>query len=374
MPPRSLRPLVPLALCLAAGPALADQPDFFISGIGHAAGAYATSPAGTPAGSGDRWSAYAGYGVTGEMEVTTDSGIRYGLSGTIGSGDYERSLTRPGTNEVVTVSEAYLFVTSAWGSLRIGDEDGAAKRAVDLLPLIGGGQVDGYWTGIAGARPLLDHLGRTSDDATKVLYETPRLLGLRAGLSYAPERDSLVEDIDDLGFIPAEDDFWEAGLNYRGERGPVEYELAVGYAWADGGTAPAPGGSGGGLPVVPVAAQGTEQLTLAALAFYGGFSLSGQWFTGEVGLPGVGTSSGSDIDGWTLFGSYENGPYGIALWSHGQEVDRRSDHVSYGVGLSWAVRRELTLGLDAVRYENDPTGLARAEKGTAIQLSATARF
>lgn len=349
---RRTLPLVALALAGAPLPVLAAEPEFLFSGIGQAAGVYATSPA--PGG--DRWSAYAGYGLTGEMEVTTDSGMRYGLVGTVGSGDYERSLNRPGTNEKVTLNEGYIYLTSAWGGLRIGDEDGAAKRAIDLMPLIGGGQFDGYWTGVAGAEPFADHLGRNSDDATKILYETPRLFGLRAGLSYAPERDSLVEDLKDPSFVPAEDDFWEFGLNYRGDAAAVSYELAAGYGFGEGG---APG------------VDDTRHLSLAGLLLYGGFSAGAVWFDDEVGLPGGG---GTDVNGLTLQGNYENGPYGLTVWWQTQEADAISDYEAYGLGLSWRVRPEATLGLDLVRYANEPVGPANNDKGVAVQVSGTLRF
>ncbi len=336
-----------------AGAAGAADTTFDRRGVAELAGAYALD---RPVAAGDRSGLYAAYGLTGEVERTTDSGLSFGAVATLGSGDYERSLTRPGTNETVTLNEAYLYMISAYGQVRVGDEDGAAKRAVDLLPLIGGGQMDGLWTGLAGSAPPVDHLGRDSDDGTKILYETPRLLGLRAGVSWAPERDSLVEDIAALSPVPVEEDFWEFGLNYRTEAGRWSYELAVGYGFAD---------SGG-----PNLAE-TETLKLAGLAIYGGFAVGAVWFMDEVGrTPGTATEQ----DGVTLMGSYENGPYGIALWVQDAEVERVRDWRAYGAGLSWRFTDIATLGLDLVRFETDPAGPAPESTGTVAQLSVTARF
>lgn len=345
-----LAPLAPLALTPAAARA---ETAVSWRGVGELAGAYALDRPGT---AGDRSGLYAAYALTGEVEHTTDSGLGLGVVATLGSGDYERSLTRPGTTEKATLNEAYLYLISAYGQLRLGDEDGAAKRAVDLLPLIGGGQMDGLWTGLAGSAPPVDHLGRDSDDATKILYETPRLLGLRAGVSYAPERQSLVEDIAAQSPVPEEEGFWELGLNYRADAGSWSYELAVGYGFAD---------SGG-----PNLAE-TETLKLAGLAIYGGFALGAVWFTEEVGLtPGRATEQ----DGATLMGSYENGPYGLALWVQDAEVEGVRAWRAYGAGLSWRFSEVATLGLDLVRFDTDPAGPAPERTGTVAQLSVTAKF
>lgn len=341
------------AACLV-GPSMAKAETMFDwRGVVELAGVHAFD---RPVPAGSRGGFFAAYGMTGEVEHMTDSGLVIGLVGTIGSGDYERSLTRPGTNERFTLNEAYLHLTSAWGQVRLGDEDGAAKRAVDLLPLIGGGQMDGLWTGLAGAAPPVDHLGRDSDDATKLLYETPRLLGLRAGVSYAPERQSLVEDIARRSTVPKEEDFWEFGLNWRTDAGAWSYELALGYGFADGG----------GLN-----RAGTETLKLGGLAIYGGFAIGTVWFTEEVGLtPG----RASERAGVTLMGSYENGPYGLALWAQDAEVSGGEERRAYGAGLSWRFREDATLGLDLIRFADDPAGPGPERRGTLAQVALTAMF
>lgn len=341
-----------LALVAAAAPAVAETA-FDMRGAAELAGVRAFD---RPAARGDRHGLYVGYALTGEVEHTTDSGLTFGFVGTLGSGDYERSLTRPGDNADITLNEAYFQFVSAWGQVRLGDEDGAAKRAVDLLPLIGGGQMDGLWSGLSGAKAPVDHLGRDSDDATKLLYETPRVLGLRLGVSYAPERQSVFENIARRSPVPAEKDFWEFGLNYRGDADAWSYELAAGYGFADAGAARL--------------AQ-TETLKLAGLVGYGGFSVGAVWFLDEVGRrPG----GASDQQGLTLMGSYENGPYGIALWAQDLDVDTVSERRSYGLGLSWRFAGETTLGLDLVRFDDDPTGPAPERTGSLAQLAVAVRF
>lgn len=343
-------PALALCLLLPAVPAAAEVTVDW-SAVGQAAGSYTGK---APAG-GDRWNGFAGYALTGRADGMTASGIGYGLVGTLGSGDYEKSLDRPGNREKATLNEVYVWLDTAYGQVRAGDEDGAAKRAVDLLPLLAGGQVDGFWTRAAAVAPPADHLGRDSDDAAKVLYETPRLFGLRLGVSYAPERKSLVEDITGLDAVPTEDDLWEVGLNWRTDSGPWSYELAAGYVRGAAGAA---------------GAADTESRKLAALVLYGGFAAGAVWFDEEVGDRTLGRV---DRQGWTVQGTYENGPYGLALWVSDIEAERLLDHTAYGLGLSWRARPELTLGLDLVRYDADRPG-ASGRSGTVAQLSGEVRF
>ncbi|WP_162305841.1 porin [Oleisolibacter albus] len=348
-------PLVPVLLLavpiLMPRPALAAEQDFTWQAVGQLGGVYTTDPAR----GGDRWSGYAGYGVTGDWSITTDSGLVYGLSGTLGSGDYEKSLDRPGTNSKFTLSEGYVYVTSAWGRLKLGDEDGAAKRAVDLLPTLVGGEMDGFWTRIAGAAPPTGPLGRDSDDATKILYETPRLMGLRAGLSWSGERKSLVEEIRKASDLPAEENLWEFGLNYRGDVRAWSYELAAGYVLGDSQT---PG------------IEDTRSLKLAGLVYYGGFSLGAVWSDDGDSA----RLDGHDTDGLTVQGTYENGPYGLTLFWNDSRTRRELDYTAYGLGLSWRVREHLTLGVDGVRYDADRKDGGADGKSWVGSLVAEVRY
>lgn len=327
MPPIA-RPLSVAALALFATlPAAGETVTFDWRGVGQAA--LVRSGAGH-----DVFGAYA---VTGEGKLAIDTGLDLSLTATLGSGDYQKSLDRPGRNDQLTANELFLTLNSPWGRLRLGDEDGAAKRAVDLLPLLAGGQVDGLWTEIAAIAPSLDHLGRDSDDATKLLYETPRIGGLRLGLSYAPRRDSLVEDIARQTPGRLDRNLWEVGVNYQGDAGALSYELAAGYVTADSRN-PALGD--------------TDSLKLAALLLYGGFS-------GGVVLVADGDSGRArddDAVSTTLQVAYENGPYGATLWWQGVDLDISRDYDAYGLGLSWRIVDQTSLSLDAVRYDGGRRG------------------
>jgi predicted porin len=299
------------------------------------------------------------YALTAEAVHITDSGLSFGLTATLGSGDYERSLDRPGTAESLTAAELYLSLISGWGRLRLGDEDGAAKRAVDLLPLLSGGGVDGFWresAGRSGGLAAVDHLGRDSDDATKLLYETPRLLGLRLGLSYAPERRSLSEDIVAPSPIPAEQEIWEVGLNWRGDLGAVSTELAAGWMAGQGGKA---------------GASGSQSLKLAGLVTYGGFSLGGVGFSEQVGLQPGGTTGRNGLSAQL---GYDNGPFSLALWGSGTATEGIRLDRQIGVSSSWRMQPGISLGIDIVRHLVRYEHREDDDRKTSMLITVEGRF
>ncbi|MEM1391291.1 MAG: porin [Pseudomonadota bacterium] len=85
---------------------------------------------------------------------------------------------------------AYIQVDGGYGELRIGKDSGVAARFYEGAPSV--------FSHTRGDTPLLDATGlttvRTRHDLTgpsaKVSYATPRLLGVRAGLSFTPEADA----------------------------------------------------------------------------------------------------------------------------------------------------------------------------------------
>ncbi|HYC03392.1 MAG TPA: porin [Azospirillaceae bacterium] len=323
---RSL-PLAALLLGLNATTALAEVPLTF-AGEGQLAGAWSNKPAE------DRWSAYAAYQLEATAERTSDSGLIYGATVKLGSGDYEEG-SGPGINAKFTVNEWYLFLESAYGRVRVGDEDGAADRALLLLPIIGAGQMEGFWTEAAGVAPPSGYLGRDSDDATKIFYETPEALPVTLGVSYAPERESLFEDIEEPSEIAPEKHFLELAASWRGESGPVTYELGAAWKRAEARR-----------PFL----RDTNGYSVAGVASYGGFQLGAVWF--DDGRSGrFKGAPGGDTQGTTVQGTYENGPYGLTLFRHDSEVEGTLDYAATGIGLAWRVRPEVTLGLDLVRWE-----------------------
>ncbi|WP_044563652.1 porin [Azospirillum sp. B4] len=330
--------LVPLLAPLGAARAGVD---YHLSGVAQG-GVVGTD---TPAAGNAHWDPFGAYAVTGGVETVTDGGVTYGAALRVGSGNTGRSTDRPGNADKIGIDQAYVYASGGWGKARLGQSWGAAERATDLLPLLVGGEMDGFWTQGARVRPPAMALGRAyagrdSDDAAKVDYETPRLFGLKLGASFAPERRAFGQDIVAPYAIPAETNFWEGGANYRGDWGPVQYEAGLAYAHADA--------AHGWL-------EDTSTVTLAGGLTYGGFTVGAVLFDdGDSGLARDRPSgAASGTKGATLQGTYENGPYGLTLFWHASETEHWTVYQAYGLGLSWKVRSDTTLGLDLIRWAAD---------------------
>jgi hypothetical protein len=345
-----LLPAAALLAMLTAAPATRAEAQFTASGIAEATFARA-APTKPP-----RYAAIAGYSLSGTYEDTTETGIRWGLTARIGSGDYEQGDDAPGHNEKVALNEVFLFAETVYGRFRLGDDDGAADRATDLLPTLVGGEMTGDLVE-AMRTPPAGYIGRDSDDATKILYQTPRLLGLQLGVSYAPTRHSLGEDIVNPGGGLHERNLYEVALNYRGDAGPVSYELGTAYSH---GSSKTPG------------VAGTNAITAAALLLYGGFSLGALWFDDhDSGQP----RKTGETGGATVQGTYQNGPYGLTLFWHQSEIEDDATVRAYGLGLEYEVLPEhLKVGLDLARTEARRRFPGPDESGHVLSVTFRTNF
>ncbi len=75
----------------------------------------------------------------------------------------------------------------AWGEFRLGDYGGAAKELGVSAPTVGIGQIDGDFDRFGAPSTLLVPYKLDNDDSTRLTYLSPAILGLRLGLSFAPE-------------------------------------------------------------------------------------------------------------------------------------------------------------------------------------------
>lgn len=137
-------------------------------------------------------------GAVGRFELQQDNPHRAGFSGVTGSdfglGQGAFSGLAPGsTYEHVgtraQLEQAYIYAEGGYGEVRLGRDKGVAARFYEGAPSI--------FLKASTANPVLDPTGqayvRTDHDLTgpalKVSYASPRILGVRAGVSYTPTAD-----------------------------------------------------------------------------------------------------------------------------------------------------------------------------------------
>jgi hypothetical protein len=160
-----------------------------------------------------------------EANGATESGILYGSKvwlevGTGGLG---------GTSPSVEVDEVGLFFSGNFGRIELGRDDGVEDEMY-----VGGEDAQAGTGGIDGDIPNINFVQfTTTDDAAKVSYFSPRVVGIQLGVSFAPD----LEDNGGENRFQGGDNEGEngvgAGANWVGALGAVDLTLSAVGLWAD---------------------------------------------------------------------------------------------------------------------------------------------
>jgi len=140
-------------------------------------------------------------GVSGRLEAQKDHPLRAGFSGVPGGAEgaqpaFQGAFTGLAYGAALEeadlraeLEEAYVYVDGGYGELRLGRDEGVAARFQENAPSV--------FNALALGRQALDPTGidivTTRHDLTgpsaKLSYATPRLIGIRAGVSFTPKAD-----------------------------------------------------------------------------------------------------------------------------------------------------------------------------------------
>jgi hypothetical protein len=153
------------------------------------------------------------------FRLTADNGITFGSKVELEMGDAPN-----------IIDEADGFVQGSFGTVRLGENDGAADA------YMGSGLVDytfaaatdgtGFIFDYYARDDNLDASGRTTSDAIKLTYFTPNFSGFEAGVSFVPSLESSNGRATDLG---DEINAFEVGAQYSGEFGGFGITIGGGY-------------------------------------------------------------------------------------------------------------------------------------------------
>lgn len=219
-----------------------------------------------------------------KAEAKADNGLTYGFSNRI------RTAGSGGNNMIMDYK--YIYAKGSWGTVNLGDYQGASTQLEVVAPTVGIGQVDYAAFTNAGAAGLFWATEDTPD--TKVTYLTPSFSGFQAGISYTPEKDDSGRGIRKTG--TRYHDVTEAAAKYSNTFGAVGVTVGGGYEIGAESRLPAD------------AALGDYQIWyLGAKVSYAGFTFGGNYYdNGETAL-----NPGDDQDGWAVGLTYATGPFGV---------------------------------------------------------------
>jgi predicted porin len=135
--------------------------------------------------------------------------------------------SRRRASEVLEAGEIYGFVSSDYGRVEVGLQDGPADTLAFAAPLVALGQVRGEFSRYAGTQALLRALD--TQDAFKVIYLSPPVGGLRGGVSWSPKVRRNPTAVDSRERIELDNAF-EFGLQYQQPVGDWILGASGGYA------------------------------------------------------------------------------------------------------------------------------------------------
>ncbi len=266
------------------------------------------------------------------------------------------------------LESAFVYLRGGYGEVSLGRDSGVAARFqvgnVDVFSMAraADSRLDPTGLGIVMTRADL------TGPAEKLSYTSPRLLGVRAGISYAPEVEragldrNLVFGSDGLD-RPELQDALELGLNVsrRLRASGTRVRAALGYARAD----LSPEGPG----LTPsVVSDAVDVVSAGAAISREGFTLGGSVLESNDGL------EAGDYSAWTVGASYAWQDWSASLSlgeSDADSVDLSGDSLSFGLSRNVHENGVFTFGYQEIesRVSSRFAGNKVNRGGIVIELS-----
>jgi predicted porin len=323
-----------------------------------------------------------------ELNVYVDgraaNGMRYGAMFEM---QMDNMVSNAGDGTGVSFDELYGFVKGTWGEIRFGQEDSAASLLQVRRPATQGLGESGDWDEFLPSSGYVGAGVGDGNDATKIIYLSPQMMGFDLGVSYAANRGEGERADNATSATAYQRDYTgltneiSAALRYRGTFGPVGVGASFVAQFADAGQQSATG--------VSIANKDQNITTYSAgllLRAYG-FAVGGDYTWGNYRTTPANGSIAQGIDGssqyalgitYTIGALTIGGVYSVAEQDNGGSVDDRTQ-TYMGVGAAYVLAPGMTLfgSYNQVKDENIPTlapttaGANRTNFGTAANPEYT---
>ena len=300
---------------------------------------------------------------------TADNGMTYTANSTM---EFRGSTA-------VTVDEAKITLGNPWGTVVMGDDDGA-----DDVMMVGGfslmtagfGYDGGYTSAVnrggVGFTGVFARLVGDTGDATKVSYFTPRMSGVQLGLSWTPDAghnfdDGIIAEPDNDGDV---ENALGLGMNYNGKVGDVGVRFGIthGRAQDDVGDSVA-------------AREDLRTWSMGGTLSYAGFSVGvGHGDNGDSRCT-VANTQCDQSDWWDIAGQYRFGNTTIAVGRLDNESNVAGSAVGddvkvYTVGMTHNFESApgMRAWAEMVQLEVDRTGTASDNDATYMMIGTQIAF
>lgn len=367
-------------------------------------GATALAMVGAGAASAQTWDARVGGFFTGgagivdtdvdqgsSVALVNDSEIHFNFTLTADNGITFGFRTEMNASGLGAIDESNAFVRGAFGSLEIGNEDGAHDRMRVALPsadFTSPGGASGFLfdqeTAASPAGSFGAASGVRSGDALKITYFTPRIAGFQAAASYANRAQIFsrasgddpgvatptitpVASSTSTNITETRQEAYEFGANYSGEFSGVSILVGGGMSFYDGGSSVraqriGTGGYGDGP------GQLDSSYTIGATIGYAGFRFGGRFGSTK-------RNERRREENYSLGADYTTGPWkmGVNFAQRSKSATRRAEN-DWGLsgGVSYALAPGVKVG-GVVEYAdgslNVPDGGSAIGAGVVLGLN-----
>ncbi len=306
-----------------------------------------------------------------------------------------------GANTNVTGDRAFIFAQGTFGRVNLGvtnsfNDDTYVSAPTDYLPLglvdrvvnwvggaagTAGAQTGGVNTRFVGAdvnggvaptvtgNSIVWPSLAMDNNATKIVYYSPRFAGLQLGASYTPRNDSVNQDVNRVKVASvagaqatgAFQDMVEVGANYSNTFAGFAVKASAGYVWAEAAESGA----------VTDNFKDLNAWQLGAQVGYAGFAIGGSYTDfGKSGQNQIANRFTEKTSNWVVGAQYTAGPIVVgANYKYGQDagstlVPGKRKLEVYEIGAGYTVAPGLTLQAQYDFYKADSDKVATVASGS----------
>ncbi len=258
------------------------------------------------------------------------------------------------------IQETFIFLEGFFGRIEFGKQDGVAEQLGFIAPtLFAGTTVNDPELDATGFNTIntRNSVNRGRDDfSRRLIYISPRIIGLQAGISFAPDSDaatpgslSVVQGSDfdarsDQGVFDHEE-IIELGVNYVHAFDQIIVGVSGTYLRAeDQGCA--------SVPALCPILKDYEAWNVGANISFGGITIGGSYVDDNLGR------HTADYHAWEIGAVYETQFWGFMLAYGRDEVEGLGGQDTMAVqgGINYQLARGITLGTGLQYIEADQVG------------------
>lgn len=312
------------------------------------------------------------------VDGVADNGLRYGGVIELEADQTDDRASGTDTN----ADKTYVYLEGGWGRFELGGNVGAQKTlkvdAATFARATGG--IDGDWWYFAGAPAggflispdsPIDHgtftggtyivRNKSSEDANKITYYSPRFAGFQIGGSYTADVDDTGQASTTLttGGATGIYHLFGGGINYNNQFGDIGLAASL---TGEFGEAKATSGL-----------EDVRSWALGAYLTWQGFTFGGSYGDWSDSLQPAGVSG--DRDYWTAGLAYDFGPFGASATYMTSDNDLTDDEFqNIAIGLDYMLAPGLVPYVEVNFFEFDTAGAGLDNDGTTVILGTQLSF